>query len=264
MDGAAYAVGSAVGTILKLGWSAPDRLIEEAAAVAAKADVAVVFASHRVGEGMDRLSLGLPNDQDALIQAVARANLRTVVVLNSGGPVTMPWLNDVAAVLEMWLPGSVQGPATARLLFGDAEPQGGLPVTFPADETQGPSATPRHYPGTRRADGSLDTAYLEEGVNAGYRYYDVHDQTPLFPFGCGLSYTSFAVEGFGVRAQKSCRCTWASRREPVSRPSSCAVSRRRSWPPASRGSSPSAWRRGRSSTGRRRQTAGRWPEAATR
>jgi beta-glucosidase len=89
--------------------------------------VAVVFVGHYTGEGMDRVSLALPNDQDALIEAVAKANPRTVVVLNTGGAVTMPWIDRVAGVLEMWLPGDSYGPAAAKLLFGDADPGGACP-----------------------------------------------------------------------------------------------------------------------------------------
>jgi beta-glucosidase len=166
-------------------------------AAARKADVAVVFAGRETGEGHDIQSLSLPGGQDQLIEAVARANPRTVVVL-TGGPVAMPWLRDVAGVLEMWEPGATFGTATAALLFGDANPSGKLPITFPARPDQGPGSTPATYPGiTDVATGaSSDFAQLEreayaEGVDVGYRYYQAHGQVPLFPFGFGLSYTSF-------------------------------------------------------------------------
>ena len=185
--------GAMGGTQIMFGYAPPDNMIADAARAAAKADVAVVFVGHKVGEGMDRTSLALPNDQDALIEAVARANPHTVVVLNTGGGVTMPWLDKVAAVLEMWLPGDAYGPAAAQLLFGDADPGGRLPVTFPANESQGPATRPFEYPGTEDSAGRLDTAWFDEGIFIGYRWWDARGQQPLFPFGYGLSYAQFAV-----------------------------------------------------------------------
>lgn len=185
--------GMNMGLTLEFGYAPPDSLIDDAVQAARAADVAVVFVGERVGEGMDRASLALQNDQDALIEAVARANPRTLVILNTGGPVAMPWLSRVAAVMEMWLPGDAAGPATARMLFGDAEPGGRLPVTFAADETQGPATKPYQFPGTiDPATGQLDTAYFDEGVFVGYRYWDQHGQAPLFPFGHGLGYGDIA------------------------------------------------------------------------
>jgi beta-glucosidase len=102
-------------------------------------------------------------------------------------------------VLEMWLPGDSYGPAAAKLLFGDADPGGRLPVTFPADETQGPATKPSQYPGTLSDDGSLDTAHFDEGIFIGYRYWGQFKQQPLFPFGAGLSYTTFTMKGLGVK-----------------------------------------------------------------
>lgn len=192
--------GISFGPYIVLGWAPPDNLIAQAAEAAKASAVAVVFVSMQVGEGMDRMHLALANDQDALIEAVARANPRTVVVLNTGGAVTMPWLDQVAGVLEAWLPGDSIGPATAKLLFGDAEPGGRLPITFPADETQGPATKKSEYPGTQYPDGSLDTVHFDEGIFIGYRYWDQHNQKPLFPFGYGLSYTNFTMKGLGVKA----------------------------------------------------------------
>src|SRR5205823_3148480 len=107
------------------------------------------FANDAQGEGMDRVSLALPGDQDELITAVAAANPRTIVVLNTGGPVLMPWLGDVEAALEAWYPGQQFGAAVAAVLFGEADPGGRLPVTFPASDEQGPAprSQPQRYPG---------------------------------------------------------------------------------------------------------------------
>jgi beta-glucosidase len=200
-DAAVDAYGTTLGPVVRLGWARPDGLIAEAAAAAAKADVAIVFAAHRVGEGMDRQSLALPNDQEALIAAVAAANPHTVVVLQTGGPVTMPWLDKVAGVLETWLPGDAIGPASARLLFGDADPGGRLPVTFPADEAQGPARKPSQYPGTLDPKtGAINDAHFDEGLLVGYRYWDAKGQAPLFPFGHGLSYSTYEISREGERA----------------------------------------------------------------
>ena len=181
--------GMEMGLTLRLGYAPPDRLIADAVAAARKADVAVVFAGERAGEGMDRHYLALQGDQDRLIEAVAAANPNTVVILSTGGPVAMPWLGEVRGVLETWLPGDAFGPALAAMLFGGREPGGRLPVTFPADETQGPASQRREFPGlTGPATGRLAEAYFDEGVFVGYRYYQAHQQRPLFPFGYGLSY----------------------------------------------------------------------------
>ncbi len=190
-----------LGVYTALGWAAPDDLINQAAQTAKQADVAVVFVGQRLGEGMDRMTLALPNDQDALIEAVAKANPHTVVVLNTGGGVTMPWLDKVAGVLEMWLPGDAYGSAAAKLLFGDAEPSGRLPVTFPKDETQGPATQRSQYPGTLSADGAVDVTHFDEGIFIGYRYWDQYNQTPLFPFGYGLGYTTFTMKGVGAKTE---------------------------------------------------------------
>jgi beta-glucosidase len=171
---------------VRLGWQPPDDRIGEAARLAADCDVTVVVASTAVGEGMDRASLSLPGDQDRLIAAVAEANPRTVVVLNIGGPVLMPWLERAGAVLAAWLPGQQFGQALAAVLFGDTDPGGRLPVTFPADPRQGPITGPERWPGS---DGD---ARYDEGVLVGYRWFDAHGQEPLFCFGHGLSYGEHA------------------------------------------------------------------------
>jgi beta-glucosidase len=174
-----------LGGNVRLGWQPPDDRIAEAARLAADCDVAVVFVSHALGEGMDRQSLSLPGDQDALVGAVAAANPRTVVVLNTCGPVLMPWLDQVSAVVQAWFPGQQFGEAIAAILFGDADPCGRLPLTFPATPDQGPITRVEQYPGVD------DEAQYDEGIYVGYRWYDQHGQQPLFPFGHGLSYGEF-------------------------------------------------------------------------
>jgi beta-glucosidase len=166
-----------------LGWQEPDSLVDDAAALAATSDVAVVLVQQASGEGMDRASLDLPGDQDRLVRAVAEANPRTVVVLNTPGPVLMPWLPDVAAVLQVWYPGQQFGAALARVLFGDADPGGRLPVTYPADARQGPQMN------VEIVDGRAVARY-DEGPLVGYRFYDSSELQPLFPFGHGLSYAT--------------------------------------------------------------------------
>ena len=174
--------------------AAPDALIADAVTAARKSKVAVVFVGESNGEGVDRSTLALPGAQDALISAVAHANPNTIVVLNTSGPVLMPWLRDVRAVVEMWYPGDQFGRAAADLLFGNASPNGRLPMTFPASETQGPGQTPDAYPGVFSPNTTTPTALTEhftEGLNIGYRFYQAVRQRPLFPFGFGLSYTHF-------------------------------------------------------------------------
>lgn len=190
---------SILGTALRLGYAPPNDLVEQAVEAARIADVAVVVAGHIVGEGWDRHSLDLPAGQNALIAAVAAANPNTVVVLTTGGPVAMPWLDDVDAVLELWLPGDAFGTALASLLYGDVDPAGRLPVTFPADESQGPGQTQATYPGTLTDSGAVDVVRFEEDLAVGYRFWDAHGQEPLFPFGHGLSYADFEIAGLGVR-----------------------------------------------------------------
>ncbi|MFG2432065.1 glycoside hydrolase family 3 protein [Streptomyces sp. NPDC048590] len=169
---------------LTLGWQ-PESLIPAAVAAARAADAAVVFVNRVAGEGMDHGSYGLPGDQDQLVTAVAAANPRTVVVLNTDGPVATPWLNDVEGVVQTWYAGRGAGTALAAVLFGDSDPSGRLPVTFPADSGQGPGTSPATYPGTNA------TVSYDEGIAVGYRYYDSKGQAPRFPFGHGLSYTTF-------------------------------------------------------------------------
>ncbi len=186
-----YAV---LGSHLHLGWYPPHpQEMAEALQAAHAADVAIVVCGEQLGEGMDKQALGLPGDQDALIKAVAAQNPHTVVVLNTSTPVAMPWLEQVGAVLETWFPGQQSGAGTASLLFGDADPGGRLPVTFPAGPEQGPATQPDEYPGTN------GIAHYSEDIFVGYRWYDQHQQQPLFPFGFGLSYTDFEFRKLKLR-----------------------------------------------------------------
>lgn len=187
-------VGDAAGhtPLLDVTWARGEGGQWAAAAAAAKAaDVAVVFASNYSAEGRDLTSLALPADQNQLIEAVAQANPNTVVVLNTSSAVLMPWIDDVGAVLEMWYPGQQYGDAVAALLFGDASPGGRTPVTFPTSNDQGVAGRATVLHPARRYPGSGDTVEYTEGVNVGYRYFDATAQQPLFPFGYGLTYTSF-------------------------------------------------------------------------
>ncbi|MGW6916460.1 glycoside hydrolase family 3 C-terminal domain-containing protein [Kitasatospora sp. NPDC054939] len=165
---------------------------EAAARLAAASDVAVVVVGDEETEGADRSTLALTAADDALVRAVARANPRTVVVLNTGGPVTMPWLEEVPAVVEAWYPGEQSGAALADVLFGDADPAGRLPVTFPTSEAATPIGDPAQYPG-------VDGAYhYTERLGVGYRWYDAAGVAPMFPFGHGLSYTTFGYANLTV------------------------------------------------------------------
>lgn len=164
--------------------------IAHAADIAAKADVALVFIG-RNGEwdteGSDLPAIELPGDQNALVAAVATANPNTIVVLQSGGPVEMPWINSVSGLLQAWYPGQEAGNAIADVLVGKAEPGGRLPQTYPVRWSDNPaySQDPLVYPGQ---DGQV---HYREGLFIGYRHYDKQGIKPLFPFGFGLSYTSF-------------------------------------------------------------------------
>jgi beta-glucosidase len=165
-----------------------------AAALAAKSDVAIVMVGDSETEGTDRKTLALSGDQDQLVAAVAAANAHTIVVVKSGGPVLMPWAGNVPAIVESWYPGEEDGNAVAAVLFGDVDPSGKLPITFPVSDSQTPASTPQQWPGTN------DTAVYSEGLDIGYRWYQSQHLTPLFPFGFGLSYTTFAFSHLRVSA----------------------------------------------------------------
>jgi beta-glucosidase len=170
-----------------------------AAATARDADVAIVFATQWEIEGHDAESLALPDGQDQLIAAVARANPRTIVVLETGGPVTMPWHDQVGAILEAWYPGQRGGEAIANILFGVVDPSGRLPLTFPASADQLPRPD---IPGRNAAWNTTFAVDYAEGAAVGYKWFDAHGLTPLFPFGFGLSYTQFRYSGLRIADDK--------------------------------------------------------------
>ena len=179
--------------------------VAAAAAAARDADVVIVFATKWMTEAQEDGTLALPEGQDALIEAVAAANSRSVVVLETGGPVLMPWIDRVPAVVQAWYPGQRGGEAIARILFGEVNPSGRLPITFPRDAAQAPrpdipghadlvraEAAAASNPGAGDAGGIQPFAVdYPEGSDVGYRWYERQDLTPLFPFGHGLTYTRF-------------------------------------------------------------------------
>jgi beta-glucosidase len=165
-----------------------------AAAAARGADAVLVFVTQWAGEAFD-VSYHLPDNQDALVEAVAAANPKTVAILETGGPVALPWAGRVAAILEAWYPGTAGGEAIADLLTGRADPSGRLPVTFPRDESQLPRPA---LPGSGRKDGEMFTIDYSEGAAVGYKWFDARGLAPLYPFGHGLSYTSFAHSGLAA------------------------------------------------------------------
>ncbi len=184
-----------------IGFPLGDAAIEDAVAAARAAETAIVFVG-RNGEwdteGSDLTDIRLPGRQDELVAAVAKANPRTIVVLQTGGPVEMPWLDDVAAVVQFWYPGQEAGNAVADVLLGRAEPGGRLAQTFPRRWADNPthSQDRQIYPGL---DGKVR---YEEGVFVGYRHYERTGTVPLFPFGFGLSYTEFALFDLAVDASR--------------------------------------------------------------
>ncbi|MBO0907809.1 glycoside hydrolase family 3 C-terminal domain-containing protein [Arthrobacter sunyaminii] len=190
------------GAIARLGWTPPEGVvapsITAAAQAAAAADVAVVVARDYTGEGADRGSLVLPQNQDALISAVVAANPNTVVVLATSGPVTMPWIGDVPAVLEAWYAGQAQGRAVASVLYGDVNPSGKLPVTFPVSDEQATTVGPSNP--FDIFDVVSPTVEYTNGVFVGYKNYVTQGAVPLFPFGHGLSYTSFGYRNLSTPA----------------------------------------------------------------
>ena len=189
-----------------------------AAALAKSSDVAIIFAYQWESEGMDLPSLSLPEHQDDLIAKVAAANPHTIVVLETGGPVTMPWVGQVSAIVEAWYAGSRGSDAVANVLFGDVNPSGKLPVTFPVTEADLPHPTVvqppkeslpnymQHEVWKQIAAGlpPFQVTY-DEGVKVGYKWYDAEKKPVLFPFGFGLAYTTFSYSNLRVTAGKNPR-----------------------------------------------------------
>jgi beta-glucosidase len=181
------------------------RYVASAVEMARKADVVIVFGTQWNGENEDLPDLGLPQGQDTLIDAVAAANPRTVVVLETGNPVSMPWLRRTAAVLQAWYPGQEGAAAIADVLFGQANPSGRLPVTFPASTSQLPRPT---LPGFGLPPEQPFDIHYSEGADVGYRWFARTGQKPLFPFGFGLSYTRFDVAALKVTGGKTLTVTF--------------------------------------------------------
>ena len=187
-----------------------------AAAIAKSADVAIVFVHQWESEDMDLDSLALPDHQDTMIATVAAANPHTVVVVESGGPVTMPWVGKVSAILEAWYAGSAGSDAVANILFGDVNPSAKLPITFPKTEADlphlkvvkpGPESRPNYMtkePWIQIATGLAPfPVNYTEGVKVGYKWYDAENKAVLFPFGHGLSYTTYSYSNLKVTPGKN-------------------------------------------------------------
>ena len=197
--------------------------VESAAALAKASDVALVFVSRWETEGADTDSLSLPDNQDELITKVAAANPHTIVVLETGNPVSMPWADHVSAILEAWFAGSSGHKALANILFGDVNPSGKLPITFPRSEADLPHTTiVKPPPGTEPPPGpdhwkrvleglpAFQTKY-DEGLKVGYKWYDAEKKPVLFPFGFGLSYTEFAYSDLKVTKGEYVHATFTVR-----------------------------------------------------
>jgi beta-glucosidase len=206
---------------------APDARVEfnegkdpaAAAALAEASDIAIVFVNQPMSEGGDASSLSLPDNQDALVSAVAAANPHTIVVLETGGPVSMPWIDHVSGVIEMWYPGIRGAQALANILFGKVNPSAKLPITFAKSDADLPHLTVFQQPPMpppapneprrrfRMNNTPFDITY-NEGLKVGYKWFDAENNEPLFPFGFGLSYTTFAYSGLDATAGNGMRVTF--------------------------------------------------------
>ncbi len=193
---------------------------QRAAALAKQADIAIVFVYQWSSEGMDLPSLSLPENQDALIEQVAGANPRTIVVLETGTAVTMPWVDKVSGIVEAWYAGSKGADAVANILFGDVNPSAKLPMTFPRSEADLPHphlVTPP--PGAQGREAVMRTGEAkptfsvryDEGLKVGYKWYDAENKPVLFPFGYGLSYTTFEYSDLKIQPGKQTVVTFSVR-----------------------------------------------------
>ncbi len=191
-----------------------------AAALAKSADVAIVFAYQWESEGMDLPSLSLAHNQNDLIAKVAAANPHTIVVLESGSPVTMPWVDAPAAIVEAWYAGSDGANAVGNVLFGSVNPSGKLPNTFPRSEADLPHTTVTMPPPASAGFDGASTpeqwakglppfqVVYDEGLKVGYKWYDAEKKPVLFPFGYGLSYTTYSYSGLSVTSENKVKVTF--------------------------------------------------------
>lgn len=192
--------------------------IAAAVKLARGSHIAIIFANQPLHEGMDAPTLSLPGNQDALVSAVAAVNPHTIVVLETGGPVSMPWVDQVAGIVEAWYPGIGGAQALANILFGEVNPSAKLAITFPKNDSQLPRPQvpgmnlkavpiamseavghPAHHRTVKPPP--FDVDYAKEGVRVGYKWFESEHLTPLFTFGYGLSYTSYAYSGLKVDEQ---------------------------------------------------------------
>jgi beta-glucosidase len=199
----------------------PGMDLSSAAALAKTADVAIVFAEQWEAEGMDLESLSLPNRQNDLIAKVADANPHTIVVLENGSPVTMPWAGQVAGIVEAWYPGSRGADAVTSVLFGDVNPSAKLPITFPKSDADLPHPALVKPPQKSTTEGGDPDAWkkiakglpafqvtYDEGLKVGYKWYDAERRDVLFPFGYGLSYASYSYSDLKATSGKSVRLSF--------------------------------------------------------
>ncbi|HEY0786368.1 MAG TPA: glycoside hydrolase family 3 C-terminal domain-containing protein, partial [Acidobacteriaceae bacterium] len=193
-----------------------------AAALAAKSDVAIVFVEQWTSEGMDLPTLKLPGDQDALVEKVAAANPRTIVVLETGTAALMPWKDKVAGIIESWYAGSRGATALANILVGEVNPTAKLPMTFPMADADLPRLTIPKLSAADRGQGtgavngpthvaSRYTVTYDEGLKVGYKWYDAEHKSVLYPFGFGLSYTTYSYSGLRVSAGPKTTATFTVR-----------------------------------------------------
>jgi beta-glucosidase len=185
-------ISQRAGADITVNYSVGDGNIPAAVALARTSDIVVVCVGERTGESRDRTSLSLPGDQDTLVSAVAAVNSNTIVVVYCSSATLLPWSANVAAALVAWYPGQENGHALAKILFGDANPSGKLPVTFPGTASEVPANTLAQFPGVN------GHAVYSEALEIGYRWYDANNVTPRFPFGHGLSYTTFGYSNLTV------------------------------------------------------------------